>query len=156
MNEVELLKSDEQALDGVFAQASLTLHKDYLGILSDEQQTRIREVPSAIQEQELSKQSRFYKIDKLMFNKDENILEKLATVFNADYYCGGTLAMMIQNDAGTVSYYLGVINKDNENEDVSIKNNGQLLKMQFEGNFPGSELKSLKNSVVRELFKNIF
>lgn len=117
---------------------------------------RIREVPTAIQEQELSKQSRFYKIDKLMFNKDENILEKLATVFNADYYCGGTLAMMIQNDAGTVSYYLGVINKDNENEDVSIKNNGQLLKNAFEGNFPGSELKSLKNSVVRELFKNIF
>lgn len=151
--ELEQLKSNDSALDQAFAQASLTLHKDYLAMLDDDGQVEIKKAPSTILEQELAKKSRFYKIKKLTYNQEEDVLEKLATVFNANYYYEGTLALMIQSNEGEISYYLGTINKEpGQNASTS----GKLLKSAFEGNFPGSELELMKNSAVKSLFGSVF
>lgn len=151
--DLEALKPNTDSLDQAIEQASLTLHKDYLAMLDDEKLVSVKKAPPSMLERELAKNSRFYKINKLTYNKDEDILEKLATVFSADYYYGGTLALLIQSNKGDISYYLGSINKESEQ---NPELNGKLIKSAFEGNFPGSELKKATNPEVRNLFGTIF
>lgn len=151
--DLETLKPNTDSLDQAMEQASLTLHKDYLAMLDDEEMVSVKRMPASMLERELARRSRFYKINKLTYNKDEDILEKLATVFSADYYYGGTLALLIQSNKGNVSYYLGCINKEAEQ---NPNTNGELIKSAFEGNFPGSELEKATNPEVRKLFGTIF
>ena len=151
--DLEALKPNTDSLEQAIKQVSLTLHKDYLAMLDDEKLVSIKKAPSSMLERELAKNSRFFKINKLTYNKDEDILEKLATVFSADYYYGGTLALLIQSNKGDISYYLGNINKESKQDPDA---NGKLIKSTFEGNFPGSELEKATNPEVRKLFGTIF
>ncbi len=152
MNKNELDTRNLNELQSAFERADVILHKEYLGTLEDLEQTIIVNPPDWMQNKQISKISRFYHIDKLTYDTQENILEKLSTVFNAEYYYGGTLAMMIHNDGSNVQYYLGVVSKD----DKDIDTNAEVLATALQGNFIGSEIKKLKNSEVEMIFENNF
>lgn len=152
MNETELDVRSLNELQGAFEQAGVILHKEYLSVLENNEQVKIINPPNWMQNKQVSKISRFYHIDKLTYDTQENILEKLSTVFNAEYYYGGTLAMMIHNDGSNVQYYLGVVSKN----DKDIVTNAEVLATALQGNFPGSEITALKNSEVEDIFENNF
>lgn len=148
--ELDVRSSDD--LQMAFNQASVVLHKDYLSDLADPERAEVVIAPEWLRQQKLSEVSRFYRIDKLTYAAQENILKKLATVFSADYYYGGSLALVVKSYGKNVQYYLGVINK--EGKDVST--NGDILYTALQGNFPGSNLELLKNSDVEAFFETSF
>lgn len=149
-SELDVRRLDE--LQTAFTQASVVLHKDYLGNLTDSQQAEVVMPSKWLRQQKISEISRFYHIEKLTYASQENVLEKLATVFNADYYYGGSLALVIKSGGKSIQYYIGVVNK--EGKDVST--NGDVLYATLQGNFPGSELELLKNSEVESIFEKSF
>lgn len=152
MEDHELDVRSVEELQDAFNQASIVLHKNYLSCLDEPQLAEVVVPPTWLRQQKISKISRFYRINKLTYSAQENVLEKLATVFNADFYYGGSLALIIKNDGRSIQYYLGVVNK--ENKDVST--NGNVLYTALQGNFPGSDVELLKNSEVESIFEESF
>lgn len=152
MENRELDVRSVEELQTAFNQASIVLHKDYLSCLDESQLAEVVVPPAWLRQQKISKTSRFYRINKLAYATQENVLEKLATVFDADFYYGGSLALVIKNDGRSIQYYLGVVNK--ENKDVST--NGNVLYTALQGNFPGSDVELLKNSEVESIFEKSF
>ena len=83
VKEVDIREQND--LEQAFCQADITLHKDYLTMLADDNLAIIKEAPDELQNIDFAKSCRFYRLEKVCYNKEEGSLEKLATVFNAEY-----------------------------------------------------------------------
>ena len=95
---------------------------------------------------------RLNKVDKLVFNKEENNQDKLMNVYNAVGLTGGSIINLIISDGDKVDYYIGTrtstINEIATSEDV--------LCSSMMGNFPGSTLHKLDSNQTSECIENIF
>lgn len=97
------------------------------------------------------------KLGRLVYDKEENILEKLTTVYNATaLYENAALAMILRSDFKGVTIYLCTVCKNNEDPFLPQKQI-EALKDNFIANFPGSELEMFndnreKNRIIRSIF----
>jgi energy-coupling factor transporter ATP-binding protein EcfA2 len=97
------------------------------------------------------------KLGRLVYDKEENILEKLTTVYNATaLYENAALAMILRSDLKGITIYLCTVCKNNEDPFLPQKQI-EALKDNFTANFPGSELELYnddreKNRIVRSIF----
>jgi DNA helicase HerA-like ATPase len=89
-----------------------------------------------------------YHVDKLVYDKKENVNDKLTTVFSSllsDENNG--LIMLIKGSADHVDFYIGNVTRNiNEKGDApakTIENAGKTLTGVLKGNFPGTELHRL-------------
>ena len=93
---------------------------------------------------------RLFKIEKLIFDKDENVNDKLISVYSALQDVDSSAFMLLDADTEGVSFYIGVYSYRN----ASVA--GDILKKSLEGNFPGSEIsKGYTNSEIRQLMDGI-
>lgn len=107
---------------------------------------------------EIGSNVRLYRVERIVYDKNENIQDKLTTVYSTIFSlenCG--LVMMIHGSKNEAELYLGVVVRDfnaYQNEDGGVElsvvgkkrsDYGRVLMNTFEGNFPGSALRQMLN-----------
>lgn len=140
---------DIELLNASLEKTGYLLRHDYL---NDLENFKIANIEDEIKTVKIEEKSRFIEITKLVYNKDESFLEKLTTIVNSIYYCGASIACILTSDSKSNHFYIGVIDKDISSD--RITSFVKTLEGGLFGNFPGSELKILKNSQVVSKDKN--
>lgn len=134
-------------LDAAIGNANSILTKSYLSDLGSAQ---IVPVQRDLSEEDLSnlfnEHIRFYEIGNIVYNRHENIRDKLSSVFNAVGSTGASIVMMIQGTEDSTSIKLGM--KCGSSDKTALTTN--LLQYTFEGNFPGTKIKNLKRDSLKK------
>lgn len=78
----------------------------------------------------------WFHITKLVYEKEEFSVSKLATVFQTVAGKNSTLVLMIQNKNHKTNFYIGVRNHDEKDFTGTLR---QILETSLKGQFPGSE-----------------
>lgn len=81
---------------------------------------------------------RLFQIKKIVYDKKENVNDKLISVFASLQNIQGSVLLIIEGKLEGVNIYIGV--KETPNSVTNIKTSADVLKSSFLGNFPGSEL----------------
>ncbi|MDR0918308.1 MAG: DUF87 domain-containing protein [Oscillospiraceae bacterium] len=92
-----------------------------------------------------------FSVDKITLNTEENIFEKLTSVYSALNNTGLSFVILVQADKSGVNLYLGVKN----NAEYSTAVAKDILKKSFNGNFGGCHLNPLNNENQKQLLNNI-
>lgn len=54
----------------------------------------------------------FYRLDRLVYSKEENFLDKLTTIVNVVFAVQCSLVTMIDSDGTSINYYIGILSKE--------------------------------------------
>lgn len=97
------------------------------------------------------------KLKRVVSDKDENIPDKLTTVYHAvSLYEGATIVMLLKSDGEQIDVYFGTVCKKSDDSFVPQKQI-MALKDNFEANFPGSKLEEIEDLSKRvEIIQSIF
>ncbi len=139
----------KQDLEDAFLEADNIIMKKYM---SDICSYEVKKMDSELVSQELNSVFRLNKIEKLVFNADENNLEKLMNVYNAVGMCGGSIVNIIISDGKKVEYYLGTRTPDVN----AIATCQDILVSSLAGNFQGSTVVLQKKGSMNECVDKIF
>ena len=116
------------------------------------------EMSDTLKQIEIGSDVTLYRVGRIVYDKNENIQDKLTTVYSTIFSlknCG--LVMMVHGSREETELYLGIVvrdfytRQDADNKTtlavVSKKRDdyGRVLENTFEGNFPGSDLKLVMN-----------
>lgn len=88
-----------------------------------------------------------FEISKIVYDKDENINDKLVSVYNALSNFGSTALLVLFSDETGTKFYLGT--RDNKRPSVAKS----ILKKSLKGNFPGIEMKECLSTEVGYLLE---
>ena len=91
---------------------------------------------------------RLFQIVKLVYDKKENVNDKLISVYSALQNVDSSALLVINGSGKEATFYVGV--RSNENAATASK----ILEKSFLGNFSGSELRPMKNSEISEVMQN--
>lgn len=98
------------------------------------------------------------RLARVVYDKDESILDKLTTTYNATaLYEGATLVMLLKSDGRQMEVYLGTVCK--QTDDLFAPHKQILaLKDNLEANFPGSKLTEISDlpdrmAIVQSIFE---
>ncbi|EJP19371.1 PF01935 domain protein [Lachnoanaerobaculum sp. ICM7] len=123
--------------------------KDYLYQLN---QYQVVDMPTELRELDITEYTRIYKFTKMVSDKKESVIDKFVTVLNAAYLSNATVVTFIKSNKEYTDYYLGVVNKHNND----ITTQGETLKRALTGNFPGLEILPVSGNRKKQLIDNIF
>lgn len=98
-----------------------------------------------------SAEVRLFKLERLVQNNKQSVLESLTAIYTALGKSGHSLFFVLESDGHTTQIYLGIKSKINSFEGHSA---GELLKATFEGQFSGSSLSAISNTRLSEIFQN--
>lgn len=140
----------KEKLINAFDSANTIITKNYLRILSE---LLIVEPSNDLIENDIVKNSRFIKLNKLVYNNDEDSRNKLISVLSSVYLSRGTISVIIKSDGERIDYYLGIVNK---NKDADVTLQLDVLEGTFGSNFQGSFTKKQSNDDIRKLVEYIF
>ncbi len=91
--------------------------------------------------------SRFWKLSKLVLNQKEQLCEQLTTVMNVANTIDGSIVTVIKSENGLLNIILGVISKNNRGNNETDKEKALAILDAFDsslsGNLPGSEFSKL-------------
>lgn len=88
-----------------------------------------------------------YEISKIVYDRDENINDKLVSVYSALSNFGSTALLVLFSDSDGVIFYLGT--RDTNQPNVAK----EILQKSLRGNFPGIEIKEQASSQVARLLE---
>lgn len=125
------------------------VNKTYLNELSE---YKVFDLPREYQEEKTIESIRLFKINKIIYDKNEDFLDKLSNVYSAVSNVNGSIIFLIQSDGIKNNIYLGVRRNDLKS-DVNLAR--EVIEKTFQGNFPGSELQNLRNKEIENLLENI-
>jgi len=100
------------------------------------------------QEMDISSSVRFLKIDKLVYEKDIKIVDKLTSVYSALNSINTTIITKLVSDGTKCNVYIGIKNEGKASSSLKV------LKGALEGNFPGTQFSNnngLDNSEIEDL-----
>lgn len=98
------------------------------------------------------------KLERVVVDKDENVLDKLTTAYNATaLYESASLVMLIKSNGSKMEVYFGTVCKKSDDPFVPQKQI-QALKANFIANFPGTNIIEVENvnervNIVQEIFE---
>ncbi len=146
MERNEVLKVDD--LKKSFQSVEEVIEKRYLENISD------YPILTSIKEIQPAKNVRLKKVRKIVFDKNEDIQDKLTSVYTTINSLGGSAIMIIYSNGNEIEIYLGT--KKSENKDLKLLENGYFGSLS--GNFPGCKIEEkFLNSEIEELVnKKIF
>ncbi len=96
---------------------------------------------------------RLYEVRKIVYDKKENVNDKLISVYASLQNIQGSVLLIIDGKEKGANIYIGV--KENPNTVTNIRTSAEVLYGSFMGNFPGSELTLLKTSQVDAVLSEI-
>lgn len=105
--------------------------------LDDMSTYNVNSLTRPVREATLTKTVRLYKLTGIVFNKSENVLNKLNNVYSALHSLNLSLIMLITSTKSGVDFYFGVKVRNEEEIDDSI---AQIFEKSFCSNFPGSDI----------------
>ncbi len=123
---------EERQLAEAYALADNVLMKKYLPDLG---QYEIVPIDSQLSTQNLNNMARFYHIDRLIYDKEENNQEKLLNVYNALYTCGGSVILLIKSNGEKADFYIGT----KAGEPSQLGTCKAVLEKALNGNFKGTQ-----------------
>lgn len=137
MENTEIIEKNagQNSLNDALQTADQILQKSYLSSLSKCEIVRIDD-SSKNQElaQKLNSSVRFFDITKIVLNKNENMRDKLVTVFNAVWNTGSSILFQIKGTKEKVSISIGIKNPNGNVENTALAQN--VLRQSLSGNFP--------------------
>lgn len=154
---------ETKKLDEAIKAADNILLKKYVSNLSS---CKCKEVNDDFKKIILGGNVSLYQVENIVYDKNENIQDKLITVYSTVSSldnCG--LVMILNADEKGVKIYFGIVNRTlevrmNENNEErkvgnaeSLKNNGNALENSFKGNFPGMTIESVSGEPMVEAIK---
>ena len=92
---------------------------------------------------------RLFKIDKLVYDKKENVNDKLISVYSALQNVDSAALLIIKGTGKEANFYIGV--RSNSNAATASK----ILEKSFLGNFSGSTLYNMRNSEIAEVMESV-
>lgn len=144
-----------QSLDHSLTHAVSIVTKDYL-----ERLERYEIAEKTIEEMDIdvTECGKFYKISKLVRNKEENYLNKLTTIVNVASSIDCSIATIIKSNGDIIDLYLGLISKNaRKSTDAKRRNaNATAFRGAIRGNLIGSDVKELDKNEMQRLTRNIF
>ncbi|MGG1534170.1 MULTISPECIES: ATP-binding protein [Brevibacillus] len=146
----ELDGRNYQDLEDAFQLSLSLVEKKYLREIA---RHPVVPIPKHIQELSLRHNIRLFKLNKLVYDKGENNLDKLASVYHAIRNVDGSLIMIIDSDGTKTDLYLGTCTRSREETVGAAK---EALEKSFLGNFPGSQLENLTNSRIESVMQGLF
>lgn len=92
----------------------------------------------------------FFKIEKLVYDRAENITDKLTTVYHTmSSFANTSVVMILHSDGASVTIYMGVAERPSNEGRIDINSRGNklaTLKTAFKANFPGSSVTDIVNN----------
>lgn len=90
-----------------------------------------------------------FKVDKMVYEKDEYATEKFNTVISALTYVSGSVFMLVDGFDNHTDFYLGVRLDSSTNKTTSSY--GETLRRALEGQFPGAKIRDFSTVAVGEV-----
>jgi len=147
----ELKPVDNQvALQKSFALADAVVYKTYLDHLD---KMDVVPCPEQLQNKDINRITRFYKIERFTYAKNENNRDKLMSVFQAVSRCTGSVIILINSTGDKIDFYAAV-KSDKPND---LNNSAEALSKAFAGNFPGTALTLVPGgNEIKDMLENVF
>lgn len=136
-------KRNQQELYNAFINADTLIQKKYVAKLDS---LPVIDCSEAISKLQIGDNVQLYQINKIVYDKDESVLDKLTTVYMALTADTNAALILLLNGTETgVNLYIGVADRNiTESGKVfdnnQIKKYGNILEGVLKGNFPGTEL----------------
>lgn len=92
---------------------------------------------------------RLFHISKIVYDKNENTIEKMVSVFNSIMPFCMNLVLFIRGQKNCTDIYMGIRANSPGNTNMA----GEVLHDSFLGNFPGSKLKKIQSAFIDSLFE---
>lgn len=121
--------------------------------LDDLDKCEITKPSRQVMELSLDRNLILYKISGLVFNKDENVQDRLNNVYSAMHGLNLSLIFLIISNGYHIDYYIGTktVSEDFQTN-VGL---AEAFEKAFSGNFPGSEIKAVKSSEYINILDNV-
>lgn len=154
-NELEITQNNlNTGLSSSLNDASAIITKDYLSKLENYELVVPSEEDIDI---DIAECGKFYKLTKLVLNREENFLNKLTTIVNVASSIDCSLSTIIKSDGHKIDYYFGIVSKNARgSKEANIKRrsaDAAAFKGALMGNLVGSELEEVSQSNM-DIFKN--
>lgn len=148
-NEILVKEKAQFELENVLSMADIILQKKYLPEFPNCELVPLEsELNKEKLASELNKSVRFIDISQIVLNKNENMRDKLASVFHAVGNTGASLLFQIKGTQTNVSILLGVKSPNNNTESTLLAQN--VLESSLSGNFHGTQFHRLDSSELKE------
>ncbi len=138
-----------EALDNSLQNAAEIITKDYLGQLENYE---IMEPSAEDIDINIAECGKFYRLTKLVMNREENFLDKLTTIVNVVSSLDCSLATIIKSDGLKVDYYFGIISKKSRGQrEVNRRKraaDAAAFKGALSGNLTGSFLEEISSEEI--------
>lgn len=132
-----------QLLNNGLATADKFINKNYLIDIAQQNVVALNE------DEKNTGAIRLFKIDKLVYDKKENVNDKLISVYSALQNVNSTALLIINGTGKEVNFYIGV--RSNSNAATASK----ILEKSFLGNFSGSTLYNMRNSEITGVMESV-
>ena len=157
-NELEATQRKlNHALDNSLNSAAAIITKDYLGSLEGYELVVPSEEDIDISIADCGK---FYKLTKLVLNREENFLNKLTTIVNVASSIDCSVATIIRSGGDTIDYYVGIVSKNARDFKMASVKRRQADAAAFQGallgNLIGSELEEVTAARVSSFRDKVF
>lgn len=143
MNELVQLK--EQVEPAIQSSVQL-MEKSYLYNLAEYSIAPVEN--NSLSEIEAARQIRIFEIEKIVYDKTEDITEKLVNVYNTLGNLNNSLIVIIDSDGSEIKFYLGT-----RSNQISTAQESLLKSMK--GNFPGTKLSRITNTHYTSLINSV-
>lgn len=114
----------------------------------------VLDVPDEIKKLNVRDNFRLCKLNKITYNKNEDNLQKLTSVYNSIYNISGSLLLVINSDGESIDFYLGT--KTPHSEYISASSVQETLFKSLKGNFNGSAFEVCDNSEIEAIIERMF
>ncbi|WP_422122329.1 helicase HerA domain-containing protein [Planococcus sp. X10-3] len=135
----------QQEVEPALNNTAQLMEKTYLHKLTD---YKVVSIDNQATTQNTTRQIRLFQIEKIVYDKKEDIAEKLVNVYNALGNLNNSLFLIIDSDGNEVELYIGT-----RSDQISVAQESLMRSMK--GNFPGTKLKKIRNSDYIELMDKV-
>ncbi|MBY0124389.1 ATP-binding protein [Bacillus sp. S/N-304-OC-R1] len=135
-------------------QQSLAIAEEFIekNYLLDLAKHEVIPVPDHIKELTVRQHIRLFQVTKIVYDKNEDISEKLINVYNAVGNLNSSLVLVIDSDGQETNLYMGVRSGDIDQNITTAK---ESMEKSFTGNFPGTDLRNLRNKEIESVIEGI-
>lgn len=123
--------------------------KNYISKL---EQMNIIPLDQSLVEKNLAKSVRMFKINEIVYAKDEDTTYKLSSVLNAGSVTESSVFILVDSDGTKVDFYMGIRSL---NESNSTKTSYDTLKNAMCGHFPGIKTENVLKDDIEEILNRI-
>lgn len=131
MDEINIYKNDFERCQTALQLIDDVILKNYISKLSDLEVVPLNQDKfQNINDNNVS----FFKINKMVYEKEESALHKFSSVFNALSTIKGSIFIIVDSDGEKTDFYMGVCSSDSERTISLLRD---ILKNSIKGQFPG-------------------